>query len=118
MILNFIFIPKFLSVGAAIGTIIAEAVVTAIQLYCIRKEYNIKEVLFMSIKYIISSLVMLMVILLLNKFILYTISVVTRMIIDVIIGIGIYLISLIILKDEFLKKLINRIFKFKNKGEN
>ena len=118
LIFNFIFIPKFLSVGAAIGTVIAEIVVTAIQLYCIRKEYNIKEVLCMSIKYIISAFMMLIVILVLNKVILCNVSVVERMIIDVVMGIGIYLVSLIVLKDEFIKKLINRIFKFKNKGEN
>lgn len=113
-ILNFILIPKFMAVGAAIGSVVAELVVTSIQLYCIKKEFGLKDVLAMSIKYLIAGLLMFVVILLLNQSLLTRLqSVVVRMGLDMIIGIVVYFITLVILKDEFSKGLINRIFKLK-----
>lgn len=115
LIFNFIFIPKLMSVGAAIGTVIAEIVVTVIQFYYIRKEYNLKEVIFMSKKYVISAVLMLILILVSNKLLLTNISVVLRMCIDVVCGVGIYFISLIILKDNFTRRIIDRILRVKEK---
>ena len=117
LIFNFIFIPKFLSIGAAIATLIAEIVVTGVQFGCVRKEYKIKEVLMMGIKYFIASILMFVVILILNELILLGISVVLRMAIDVVIGIVIYFIMLIILKDKFTKDLIGRFAKIRRKKD-
>lgn len=111
LILNFIFIPKLMSIGAAIGTIIAEMTVTGIQLYYIRKDFQIKEILEMSVKYLIAGGIMLIGVLLLNHFLLYRLQNVIRMGIDVIMGAVVYFITLIILKDEFCKRLIGRLIK-------
>lgn len=108
-ICNLIFIPKFLSVGAAIGTIVAEVVVTGVQFYYVRKDFNIKEIIFMSSKYFISGMVMLITLLILNYYLLINISVVLRMGIDVIAGIIMYCILLILLKDKFVLELIIKI---------
>lgn len=117
LVLNFIFIPKFLSIGAAIGTVIAEVTVTGVQFYCIRKEFNIREILTMSFKYLLSALIMLIVITILNSFILTKYSALFRIGMDVVCGMTIYLLVLIILRDQFINKLINKVLKQKNKGE-
>ena len=113
LICNFIFIPRFLSIGAAIGTVIAETAVTGVQFYCIRKEYNLFEILNKSIKYFISAVLMIIIILLLNKFMLNNISTLLRMSFDVCIGGSVYCVGLVILKDNFFKSLINKMLKFK-----
>lgn len=116
LILNFIFIPKFMSTGAAMSTIIAEIVVTGIQIYCVRKEFKLKEVFGMSVKYIVASVIMFIIIILLNKFVLTNISVILRLVLDVCTGCGIYCISLIVLKDEFLGSLLKRVLSYRKKS--
>lgn len=114
LILNFLFIPKFFSIGATIGTIFAELTVTAMQIYFIRKDFDIKRILKISIKYFITALFMYIIIITVNKFMLFDFSLILRITIDVVLGIVIYLITLIILKDSFTKKLITSVIQFKN----
>lgn len=58
LFLNFILIPKYLSVGAAIASIVAEAVVASIQLIAISKHISIYQ-LFCGIQnYVVAGLVM------------------------------------------------------------
>lgn len=116
LVLNYIFIPKLMSVGAAIGTVIAELSVTIIQLFYIRKEFKFKDIIKGSFKYFISGITMFIIILVINKFLLmqYT-NVVIRMGIDVIVGGLLYFLILVILKDEFTLSLINKLFKFLKK---
>lgn len=114
LIFNFIFIPKFFSIGAAIGTIFTELTVTTMQIYFIRKDFDIKEILKMNLKYFITALFMFVIIIGINKFILLNFSHILRMIIDIVLGIVIYLTILIILKDSFTKGLIIRVVQLKN----
>lgn len=58
LVMNFIFIPKFASIGACFGTIFAEITVMAYQAYAIRKEININEYLKKSYSYIVKSFIM------------------------------------------------------------
>lgn len=109
LILNFIFIPKLFSIGAALATIFAELTVTGIQIFFIRKEFNIKKILTMSLKYFITALFMYAIIVSLNKFVLVNLSLIVRMMIDFVLGIAIYLITLLILKDNFTKQILNRV---------
>ena len=111
LILNFMFIPKLLSIGAAIGTVVAETTVTAIQLYFIKDEYNIKEIFIMSVRYLISAIIMFIVMMILNRILLRNISVISNIIINIFIGIGIYCTSLFIMRDKFFIELIKRILK-------
>jgi len=48
LILNLIFIPMFMSAGAAIATVMAELGVVSVQFYYIRKEFSIKEIILKS----------------------------------------------------------------------
>ena len=109
LVFNAIFILNFKSIGAAIATTIAETVVTAVQMYFIKNEFDTKEILKMSLKYIISGLIMFITIFLLNKTIFDNLSTMPRMTLDITIGIIVYLLGLFLLKDEFLIKNINRI---------
>lgn len=109
LIFNAIFIPEFKSIGAAIGTIIAETVVTGLQLYFIRKEFNTKEILKISLKYLMSSLAMFIVLCLLNRTILNNIGMISRIMIDITVGIAVYLLGLTVLKDDFFIKNIKKI---------
>ena len=109
-ILNMILIRMFRSLGASIATVIAEFSVTAIQLFAIRKDMNIKKIVNLSKKYLVYTRVMGIFVLLIgfkgnNSW--------TTIIIQGISGMVTYLVMLIILKDEFLLDNINKILKVK-----
>ena len=55
--MNLLLIPRFLSIGAAIATVIAEISVTGIQVYFTRKDFDFGEIIRKNKNYIISSLV-------------------------------------------------------------
>ena len=61
IVFNWLLIPKYQAIGACMGTIIAESVVSILQLYYVRKEINIKNILKMLLKYFTFSLVMCLI---------------------------------------------------------
>lgn len=113
-ILNTILIKRYLSYGAAIATVIAEMSVTFIQLFGIRKEFKIKNILKLAKNNIIAALVMFIVCLLLHEVFKQTIVCIS---IQIICGFIIYFSILILLKDKFLieilKKILNEKFLLK-----
>ncbi|MDY0288969.1 MAG: flippase [Sphaerochaeta sp.] len=60
--INLILIPKYGALGAAFGTVVAEAFVTGYQLYCVRSEIFFKGYLSELMQYVLSSLGMVFVI--------------------------------------------------------
>lgn len=105
-ILNYILIKLYYSLGASIATIISELLVVGIEFYVIRKDMNVKKVIKSGINYILSGGIMLIFSILIQSILginIYT------MIVQIIIGILVYVISLWILKDEYLKMFINRV---------
>lgn len=56
--LNLILIPKYNAYGAVFGTLIAETLVSAIQLYYVRKEFNVSFLLKLSKPYFIAAFCM------------------------------------------------------------
>ncbi len=109
LICNFIFIPHLQSVGAALGTLIAETAVTAIQFIFVRKDFSIKKILLMGIKYLIGSALMLVAVMILNSMVLSQTSVIVRIIIDIVVGMLVYLLYLAVIKDEFLYNIFKRV---------
>lgn len=104
-ILNYILINLYYSLGASIATIISELLVVGIEFYVIRKDMNVKKVIKSGINYILSGGIMFIFSILIQSILginIYT------MIVQIIIGILVYVISLWILKDEYLKMFINR----------
>lgn len=105
-IINMLLIKKYGALGASIGTVIAEISVTIIQFIFIRKNFNLLEILKLSIKYLIVSVIMFIVCIIIGNIIknnLYAI------IAQVIIGIGVYGVILLILKDEFIYAILRKI---------
>lgn len=103
---NLLLIPSQLAVGASITTIMAEATVVAIQFFFIRKEFNILEILKLSIKNIIAVLIMAVCIVWLG---FLNINPVVCMGLQIVIGAIAYGISLLVMKDEFLKLVFEKL---------
>ena len=105
-ILNACFIPKLGAIGAAIGTVVAEFTVMAVQMYLVRNIFDIKEILKFSKNYLIASLLMFIVCNIAKKMIdSYYIST----ILQVILGIVSYMICLGLLRDEIMYEGIKKI---------
>ena len=98
-LLNLVFIYYYKSIGAAIATVIAELSVTLVQLYFVRKDFNLIEIIKLSRNYIIASIIMLITCYCIDFFITGRLI---GLILQVSCGILVYLIILIILKDKFL----------------
>ena len=103
---NLLLIPSQLAVGASITTIMAEATVVAIQFCFIRKEFNILEILKLSIKNIIAVLIMAVCIVWLG---FLNINPIVCMGLQIVIGAIAYDISLLVMKDEFLKLVFEKL---------
>lgn len=108
LIFNILLIPKIGAFGAAIATVIAETFVTATMLYFIRNDISFIMVLKRSWKFWISGLIMFIICTLLSK---YIIDKTIENIIIVFIGCFVYMLMLLLLKDAFLYKVINKILK-------
>lgn len=106
--LNCILIPYLLSFGAAIASVAAELSVDLFQLVCIRKEINFVDVIKKSKSYFIASFVMFIGIYLLSKY-LYPSVMMTAILIAI--GGIIYLVMLLILRDELLFGTVKKILK-------
>ena len=105
-ILNLIMIQIFKSKGAIITSVVAEITIFIVQLFYVRKDFNVRIVYKDSSKYIISGIVMFIITFIMGNKMNPT---VTSTIIQIVIGIGIYGFSLIILKDSFVKGIMIKI---------
>lgn len=105
-IMNAYLIWKFGAIGASIGTVIAELSVTLIQMYFVRKDFNLKEVFKLAKNYLISSIVMFIVCLCIGSFINNNLI---STIVQVTIGGLTYGICLLILKDSFIFEVLDRM---------
>ena len=101
-IINLLLIPKFGGVGATIGTISAELCVTLYQMISTRKELDYKRIFKPIFKYILASLIMFLAI-----FKLSLNSNFLTILLKTIVGCIVYFVTLLILKDDFLLKLIS-----------
>ncbi len=103
--INIILIKKYGAIGASIATVIAECVVTSVQIYLVRNDMEIKKIILEIKNYIVAGLIMFIVCIMIGNIIkneLYSI------IVQVIMGGIVYCISLYIMKDEFFKYIIEK----------
>ncbi len=108
-VFNLILISYLKSIGAAIATVIAEFTVTGVQFYLIRKEINIVNVIKISYKYFIASIVMFVISLFVGSLIKNNfISIIVQFLVSVIV----YLSILYVMKDNLILEGINIIKKF------
>lgn len=110
-VLNLIFIPSYHENGAAIATVIAESIVLVIQFILGRKYLKIKLFDINKIKYITSAIIMGVLIFFIKD--VFSNSIVS-IIFSLIMGMGIYGMLLIMMKDkivtQIIKKTLGRIF--------
>jgi O-antigen/teichoic acid export membrane protein len=111
-ILNFILINKINSIGASIATVIAELSVALIQLYFSRNLINFSDILKSMKNYVISTLAMTLVIILAT--IIFKFTGLASVIVKIFIGVIVYSLVLIILKDELVTYIKERIFNIYN----
>lgn len=100
LLMNFIFIPKFYSIGACIGTIAAEAIVMIYQTLSVRRELPLGLYFKKIIPYFIKAFIMFIIIYPLN---LIEMNSMIRLLLQVIIGGIIYFI----LNFKYILSLIN-----------
>lgn len=105
-ILNFILIKMWNSIGASIATVLSQLIVDIIQIYYIRKEINIKEMFKGGINYLFASIIMFIVCSIVKIFIKTGI---VSIAVQVTIGAIVYIGILLILKDENVYMVIDKI---------
>ena len=104
IILNFILIKKYASLGASIATVFAEFSVTLVQFILIRKEIKMGDIIKMTYKYLISSIIMFYISILVSHFIINNLL---SILVQVAISIISYFGVLILLKDKMIIEGIN-----------
>lgn len=95
------------ALGASIATVISEATVTSYQLWAIRRQVDFHKLFFETYKYFLSGLLMFIVVIYTNKLLSSSWLI---LIMEIIIGIVVYVISLFILRASIfsnLKELIS-----------
>ncbi len=113
-IFNLILINLYGAIGASIATVLAELTVTGIQMFFIRKQINVKEMIMISKNYLIIGIIMYIISALLGNMINNNfVSILSQCLV----GICIYVGGLIIIKDKFLfqgiKVIKNKMIKNK-----
>lgn len=104
-ILNYILIHLYNSIGASIATVVSQFIVVIVELYMIKSEIEIKEIMKLSYTYITSGLVMLVACLIIKWIIGASLQ---TMIIQIVVGAAIYMLMLYFLKDDYLGMFINK----------
>ena len=110
-ILNLILIPKLKAEGSAIASVVAEFLILIVQIFYLRKTFDFKKILLSNIKYLVYSIIMLIVVILIGMNLSQSF---TTLIIQILAGIMTYGIILLITKEPLLNEIM-RIIKKKVK---
>ncbi len=106
LILNFILIPNLKSIGAAIASLIAETIVLISQYLFIRKEIRLRSIIASNYKFFFAGLIMFCLVGLLN----YTnMSGIIYTVIQIVFGTVVYVLTLILFKEENLMEIIEKL---------
>ncbi len=106
VLLNIILIHYYKGVGAAIASVLAETTILAIQLHYFKGQFRLRDILKRSIKCVLSGIVMFVVV----AFVTNQLSVsIMNTLIEVVIGISVYIAMLSLLRYQFLKDIWNPI---------
>lgn len=109
LFLNLLLIPRFFSIGAAIGSVFAELSVTVVQIFFTRSEFDIKSIIVKSRNYVICSFIMFLGVYILSR-VLFPSFINT--LICILVGGIIYIGLLFLVKDV---TIMNGIYKVKNR---
>lgn len=120
MVINLILIPKYGAYGAIVGSLVAEASVTIVQMLFIKKRLSINFFNASQLKYLISAFIMSLVVTLLGNLLLDVLIISERKIgllinmIQIISGAFTYFACLVILKDQLIMKIIQKLKRHSN----
>lgn len=103
---NYLLIPRFLSAGATIATILAEGTVLGIQLFCLRKHFDFVAALRTCYKFLIAGIIMFAYLLLAEYVNVFT---GTMVIINVCIAGAVYGTALLVLKEPLLMEVLEQM---------
>lgn len=107
-VLNILFIKYFASIGAAFSSVVAEFVISFLLLFLVRKELSVYKIFKSGLNYYIAGIVMMVILLFMrDKFepsLMNTVFLVLT-------GGSVYLLILVILKDEFLVSNLKAILR-------
>lgn len=106
--LNYFLIPKYQSIGAAISTVIAEFLVTFIQILIIKRFIKIKTIFKSIWKHVISGFLVYAILLQITKF---SIKPIKKLVLEVFVGLLLYIFIEYLLKSEINSYIISKIFK-------
>ena len=108
-VLNYIFIPYEGAVAASLTTIIGELVILIIEVIFTRKEIKFIKIIKSCWKYLLASVLMCLICELIKHFIIDSIFV------SVPIAIVVYVVVLLIAKDDIINEIIKKVLKFLNR---
>ena len=114
IVLNLIMIPFWGALGAAIASVCAESIITIVQFYYVRNDFNILHIIKKSRHYLFSAVLMFAVLSLENKF--FVPSILNTMIM-IFTGAFCYFLILTIFKDELLFGCIDKVLKSVKRGK-
>ena len=117
--LLFIFLFGLGTVGAVIASLTSETLLVIFLLIKARKDIEIFYILRVSVKYVISSLVMLAAMLVFSRFV--ELQPILKVLFEFLVGVGTYFVFCIVLRDGFilnnLKLFLKKVFPARNKSE-
>lgn len=99
IIMNFILIPHHNAIGASVATVIAEFTVTFIQCWFVRKQLPLRKIFTNGIKYLVLAFIMGCIVYITGDILGSGVCV---LVIQILVGIAVYLFELFITKDQFL----------------
>lgn len=106
--LNLILIKYYGAIGAAIGTLVAELIVTTVQILYVKNDMDIKKILKSTWQYLIASIVMFGMCLIIRNIIKTNYI---SAVLQVVIGGFVYFNMLLFMKNKFLVEYINILYK-------
>jgi len=96
--LNFILITWYGALGAAIASVIAELVVTSVQIFLARKYISAKKIMVSFVNYLVMSLIMGMCVYLAS---LISAPSLIKLVAGIFVGVIVYVIELIVVKNQW-----------------
>lgn len=106
-VFNLLLIPSFGCIGASVATVIAELAVAAVQFWCLRDTFSPK-ILLKGYKNFLAAAVMGAVVWLFSRFAEAGIGTTFA---EIAIGVVVYLVLLWVMRDDFFRELLRRVFR-------
>lgn len=106
--LNALLIPKYQSIGAAVGSVAAETTIAVVQIIIVRNELHPIEIIKQSFHYVLACFLMVVVLYFESK---YLTSSIINTFIMVISGATVYFVVLLIIKDDFFLSNIDVVLR-------